>query len=500
MANNALLGLIAQGYDPAAKEAQINALQMQRNRLAEQPQDIAWEKQTRQMAMQEFQDRQATKGFTRAKETTDYLLKMLPFTNYNNHDKIKSFLETNGFPKDGIPPTSYFKDEGDYNVWKESMHGALMGKKDKMIVPAGSSVYDPGQGKEEYTAPAAPDKEAPHYTWNDIVDDKGNPTGKQQKVQIFRDGKVKIIEGVTQVKPSEVKPDPYQNFEKDYPEFAGKRGSSEKIKPHDGGKPVTYSEKFESVKALEVPKTNISVTGAVARGEAFEKVRGKDVFDVQSGDMVPVSQHDINQDMENSKKTGEPRRYLAGAAAERAKRQWTYMNEMGASVQDLRNSVTKMKPFGNVQLLELGKFLGTHKPGMLDTFATSKLFSGLSTDQQDFAIKLLQSKESAMGMRQVLGAGQGSDLVREAIDKTLPGILVGDKRVMLKQLESFDIFLERMKEGLINERAFKNIGKSGGYKGETTPTGGNKTITKKFYSPSTGKTKIVYSDGTEEIK
>lgn len=111
------------------------------------------------------------------------------------------------------------------------------------------------------TAPGEPEGKTPHYSWTDIVDEKGNPTGKQQQVQIFPDGTVKTIQGVTQAKPSEVKLDPYQNFEKDYPEFAGKRGSSEKIKSHDDNKLYTYSQKFESVKSQEVPKINVAIAG-----------------------------------------------------------------------------------------------------------------------------------------------------------------------------------------------------------------------------------------------
>jgi len=71
---------------------------------------------------------------------------------------------------------------------------------------------------------------------------------------------------------------------------------------------------------------------------------------------------------------------------------------------------------------------------------------------------------------------------------------------------TFKARLDRFDAELTNTiESKKKALKEGGYgKGATvSPTFGgnpNKTVIKQFISPSTGKTKYIYSDGTEEIK
>jgi len=56
--------------------------------------------------------------------------------------------------------------------------------------------------------------------------------------------------------------------------------------------------------------------------------------------------------------------------------------------------------------------------------------------------------ENAMAMRSVLGAGQGSEDLRNAIIRTLPGVMSPDKKYAQKQLDLFEKTLDRLKKGV----------------------------------------------------
>jgi hypothetical protein len=85
--------------------------------------------------------------------------------------------------------------------------------------------------------------------------------------------------------------------------------------------------------------------------------------------------------------------------------------------------------------------------------AISKVLASESTEamsekQLDFLNSLNFLVENAMAMRSVLGAGQGSDELRDAIVKTLPGVMSPNKDYAMKQLDLFEKTLDRLKKGV----------------------------------------------------
>lgn len=91
------------------------------------------------------------------------------------------------------------------------------------------------------------------------------------------------------------------------------------------------------------------------------------------------------------------------------------------------------------------------QPGMTSqTFFQSPIAGSMDEDTQSAVIQLLNLKENAMAMRSVLGAGQGSEDLRRAIQQTIPGAVTPSKAFADKQLDTFLATLGRLEKGIPN--------------------------------------------------
>ena len=70
--------------------------------------------------------------------------------------------------------------------------------------------------------------------------------------------------------------------------------------------------------------------------------------------------------------------------------------------------------------------------------------------RDSYITNLAQLKENAMAMRQVLGAGQGSDEMRAAITATLPTPRTPTRAYASTALDKFEGQLNRLSRGLLN--------------------------------------------------
>lgn len=78
-------------------------------------------------------------------------------------------------------------------------------------------------------------------------------------------------------------------------------------------------------------------------------------------------------------------------------------------------------------------------------------FKGVLSDkQQEYLINLANLTENAMAMRSVLGAGQGSEDLRQAIVNTIPGASTPNRKYALTQLDTFEKTLNRLERGIPN--------------------------------------------------
>ena len=74
----------------------------------------------------------------------------------------------------------------------------------------------------------------------------------------------------------------------------------------------------------------------------------------------------------------------------------------------------------------------------------------LTPTQQNLVVWLAQLQERAMSLRSIAGMGQGSDMLRAAIETTLPSVKSGRADLMFKQLDAFDNQVAALRAGLPN--------------------------------------------------
>lgn len=87
--------------------------------------------------------------------------------------------------------------------------------------------------------------------------------------------------------------------------------------------------------------------------------------------------------------------------------------------------------------------------GSLTQFLQSNIASSLTDAQQDYVAALVSMQESALSLRTVAGLGQGSDQLRTAISKMLPGAGTPTQRYALEQLKIFDIEKDALAKGIL---------------------------------------------------
>lgn len=112
-------------------------------------------------------------------------------------------------------------------------------------------------------------------------------------------------------------------------------------------------------------------------------------------------------------------------------------------------------------------------------FMDSEVAGSLTPDQVDYVTSLASLNENAMAMRSVAGMGQGSDDLRAAIMKALPGAGTPDKDYGNRQLDLFEGTLNRLEGGVahtgvkqppIEEAPKTGSRKTGGQQGSSQPT------------------------------
>jgi hypothetical protein len=127
--------------------------------------------------------------------------------------------------------------------------------------------------------------------------------------------------------------------------------------------------------------------------------------------------------------------------------------------------------FDEASRLEVLKTLDTIDPkGALQNLIGGQFGKSLNEAQQDFLADTLVLTEQMMAMRQVLGAGQGSEDLRRAIKATIPGAGTFNKQFALKQLDKTEKTLNRLSRGVLNV-PLRDTGPTGA-EGEVTPPAG----------------------------
>lgn len=188
---------------------------------------------------------------------------------------------------------------------------------------------------------------------------------------------------------------------------------------------------------------------AIERENAYASTREYPVIDTANGNrLVYASAADIN-----SANTTTPGRFAPAAQGDKALGKTALIEDIRGNVASVRQSLQnpKMPEFTAGQRSAIALALGGPDPGGALTAAfRGGVLGSLTPEQQDYLINMAQLEENAMAMRSVLGAGQGSEDLRNAIRATLPGPRTPSKLYASKQLDAFEKVLNRLEKGIPN--------------------------------------------------
>ena len=142
---------------------------------------------------------------------------------------------------------------------------------------------------------------------------------------------------------------------------------------------------------------------------------------------------------------------MPGSIATGAMNKTALIEDIRGGVQQVRDSLKGMsdEDFSIKDRALIAGALKSRDPRGAVTQLIGGQFKGsLSDKQQEYLINQANLVENAMAMRSVLGAGQGSEDLRNAIVNTIPGATTPSRKYALGQLDTFEKTLNRLERGI----------------------------------------------------
>ena len=178
-------------------------------------------------------------------------------------------------------------------------------------------------------------------------------------------------------------------------------------------------------------------------------VNTKPVFNKQTQQLEYVSNDDINRENAAARKEGRPPVYAPASQQMKANSQEALIEDIRGSINTVRGSLDKLPEFTTAQRAQMAVVLKHRDPSSaLSQFMGSQWAKGLTPEQVNYVTDLVQLKEQILGMRTVLGAGQGSKDLRAAVEQTIPGAMSPDKKYAKTQLDKAEQVLDRVTRGV----------------------------------------------------
>jgi hypothetical protein len=183
-----------------------------------------------------------------------------------------------------------------------------------------------------------------------------------------------------------------------------------------------------------------------SRTEGYGNIRQVTVLDTQNDNQLVTM---TANDFANSRKE-EPGRFVDAAKAKNALTQTALLQDIHGAIKNSKGSVDRLKnDFDETSRLLLYKAVQSQNPtGAINNFIGGQFGKALTPDQVDYLTDLGQLIENAMAMRSVLGAGQGSDQLRDAIKATIPNKGTFSKEYAKDQLRKFEQQVNRLERGV----------------------------------------------------
>jgi hypothetical protein len=212
-------------------------------------------------------------------------------------------------------------------------------------------------------------------------------------------------------------------------------------------KPVAQRTPAENayLKGYETYVEKTKVQPGILRIEALGETRGAVMLDTKNQN-APVQ---MNWKEINEGNKAEPGRYVPAGAAAPALTKTALLEDIRGNIDQVRETLQSMPDFGTWDRAKIAFALRSRDPrGSINALLSGSAAAHLSSQQQEYLIRVTNLIENAMAMRTVLGAGQGSEDMRSAITATIPGPMTPTKEYALEQLKTFEKVLNRLERGI----------------------------------------------------
>lgn len=237
-------------------------------------------------------------------------------------------------------------------------------------------------------------------------------------------------------------------------------------------KTLTDAEKNAAIGHLGAKTTPAAQgTQATIRVEGMQQSRGVSMLDTKYGNRPT----EVNMDEINRANREEPGRYIPSGTGVTALGNEAKFQDLQQATQRVRDALGQIPEFSAADKTKIAMAMRSADPASSISNLLNNAASGFTTpQQQEYLIALHSMYENAMVMRTILGAGQGSDQLRAAVQATIPGPQTPNKAYAAKQLDLFDQTLSRLHRGIPNVQ-LRNDGPAppagGPSHGATKPTG-----------------------------
>jgi hypothetical protein len=181
---------------------------------------------------------------------------------------------------------------------------------------------------------------------------------------------------------------------------------------------------------------------ASSRIAAYLQSRMYGVMDAETGSLVMVPAAEI---------TKNPGKFSPAGPAVTAKNRISIFNEIDFTSGMLKDSIKALPntAFDPGARAQIAMVLRDERPrAAWYNFLNSDVAATLSPEQIDYVTALVSMDESAMSLRSIGGMGQGSDALRAAITKMLPGAGTPNKAYAERQMVLFDGEVKALKTSI----------------------------------------------------
>ena len=146
-----------------------------------------------------------------------------------------------------------------------------------------------------------------------------------------------------------------------------------------------------------------------------------------------------------------PGKYGPGALTQQLKNRAGVFDEIDATKDQFNSALGKLsdQDFEALPRVQIALALKDRDPrSALSTFLGSQVGTTLSPAQVDYVTGLMTMEESAMSLRSIAGMGQGSDSLRNAITRMLPGPETPSKTYAKRQMDLFKVELDALRKAV----------------------------------------------------